>query len=106
MAQVDVYRNTDPASLRDGTLSAGSSERPARSPRHPCRRTADPSRAGGASNPISRLTPVLEVEGRLLLLSIPELAGIPNRRLDPPAGSLDGHRDEILAALDLLFTGI
>ncbi|WP_459873740.1 CcdB family protein, partial [Endothiovibrio diazotrophicus] len=89
MAQFDVYRNTDPASaeavpylldLQNDLLDPLGT-----------RVVAPLIAAGRAGLPISRLTPVLEIEGRLLLLSIPELAGIPTRRLGPRAGSLDGH---------------
>jgi hypothetical protein len=36
----------------------------------------------------------------------PQLAGIPARQLGPEVADLAGHRAEIIAALDLLFTGL
>jgi len=36
----------------------------------------------------------------------PQLAGIPVRRLGTKVADLTQHRDEIVAALDLLITGI
>ena len=55
---------------------------------------------------MARLTPVLEFQGRPYVAMIPELAGIPRRSLGVSAGSLASQRGEIIAALDLLFTGI
>ncbi|HEY4696994.1 MAG TPA: CcdB family protein [Gallionella sp.] len=39
-------------------------------------------------------------------MSTAELAGVSNRSLGDKVGSLKNKRDEIIAALDLLFTGI
>lgn len=55
---------------------------------------------------MARLMPVLEFQGRPYVAMIPELAGIPRRELGASAGSLASQRGEIIAALDLLFTGI
>ena len=56
--------------------------------------------------PAERLCPVLEVEGRKLVMLTPELAGVPLKVLGERAASLSGDRQAIIEALDLLFTGI
>lgn len=55
---------------------------------------------------IDTLTPTLRVDGKDYLLMTPLLAGIATRDLGPAAGSLGADRDAIIAALDLLITGI
>lgn len=52
------------------------------------------------------LTPTLRVDGKDYLLMTPLLAGMAERELGPVAGSLGTDRDTIVAALDLLITGI
>jgi len=52
------------------------------------------------------LTPVLVVESKDYVLVTPQLAGIAARELGPAVADLSGQRQAILAALDLLFTGI
>ena len=56
--------------------------------------------------PIRDLTPVLDIEGSSYLLLVPQLAGIPKNELGAPVISVVTHRDEIIAALDFLITGI
>src|SRR5258708_3671334 len=54
----------------------------------------------------SRLTPIFELaDGRYLMLT-PQLAGVPRRHAGAKVGSLAEKRGEIIAALDMLFTGI
>jgi toxin CcdB len=55
---------------------------------------------------IRTLTPVLEVEGKNVVMVTPQLAGIPKKSLGPAVCDLSVYRDEIIAALDLLITGI
>ena len=55
--------------------------------------------------PSSRINPVFVIGRRRVVMSTAELAGIPASRLGPHAGSLAVHSAEILAALDLLFSG-
>jgi toxin CcdB len=55
---------------------------------------------------LKTLTPVFEVEGQQYVMLTPQLAGIPETRLGTRVGNLAQRRDEILAALDLLTTGI
>lgn len=52
------------------------------------------------------LTPIVVVDGKDYLLVTPQLAGIATRELGPPVADLSGQRPTILAALDLLITGI
>jgi toxin CcdB len=50
--------------------------------------------------------PVFRVAGRAVVMATPELAGVPRKALGPVVGDLGGERAAILAALDLLVTGI
>jgi len=52
------------------------------------------------------LNPQFKIKGVAVVMSTAELAGIPNRSLGDKVVSLKNKRDEIIAALDLLFTGI
>ncbi|HSD09602.1 MAG TPA: CcdB family protein [Candidatus Binatia bacterium] len=61
-------------------------------------------RLGG--NPIGRLNPVVTVEGAEYAILFQELAALPKAAVGEPMASLRGRRDELIAALDLLFTGI
>jgi toxin CcdB len=56
--------------------------------------------------PAKRLNPQFNVEGKTVIMSTAELAGIPRRALGEKVGALQEQRAEIIAALDLLFTGI
>lgn len=58
------------------------------------------------AGPITTLTPVLEVDGRRYIMLTPQLAGIPTKHWGAPVATLARYRDEIVAALDLLITGI
>ena len=52
------------------------------------------------------LTPVFEVDGAPYVMMTPQLAGIPRKSLGAAVADLSSKRDEIIAALDLLITGI
>jgi len=56
-------------------------------------------------NPVSGLTPVVELQGERYVLVTSQLAGIARSELGPVAGSLASERDRILGALDFLLTG-
>jgi toxin CcdB len=56
--------------------------------------------------PAERLNPEIEVEGRRLLMLTPELAGVSRKALGERVASAADRRDAIIAALDLVFTGI
>lgn len=52
------------------------------------------------------LNPQFKVKGVAVVMSTAELAGISIRALGDKVASLKNKRDEIISALDLLFTGI
>jgi toxin CcdB len=56
--------------------------------------------------PVLRLNPVVRINGEEYFLRPQELAAIATRSLKKPVTNLSPQRDEILAALDLLFTGL
>jgi toxin CcdB len=56
--------------------------------------------------PIKELTPIIEVEGQKLVLVVPQLAGISIKDLGPEVATLVQNRNEIVAALDFLLTGV
>ena len=55
---------------------------------------------------IGTLTPRFEIGGASYVAVTPEVAGIPRKSLGDQVADLSGHRYEIIAALDLLLTGI
>jgi toxin CcdB len=56
--------------------------------------------------PATGLNPAFQVEGKDVVLSVAELAGISWAHLGEAVQSLAEDRESIIAALDLLFTGI
>jgi toxin CcdB len=62
--------------------------------------------ASEMSTPAKGLNPKIEIEGAAVIMSTAELAGISVRVLGERVTSLKRRRQEIMAALDLLFTGI
>jgi toxin CcdB len=56
--------------------------------------------------PARRLNPRFAIEDTELVMSTAELAGVPVRALGEKVASLAERRDEIMAALDMLFTGL
>jgi toxin CcdB len=52
------------------------------------------------------LNPQFKIKGATVIMSTAELAGVSTRSLGDKVASLKNKRDEIIAALDLLFTGI
>ena len=56
--------------------------------------------------PMTRLTPEVSFEGKKLVVMTPQLAGIAVKDLGDPVGNLVKLRDDIVASLDLLFTGV
>jgi len=50
--------------------------------------------------------PEVLFEGSAYRVMIPQLAAVPRKLLKIPVGSIHGERDKLLAAIDLLFTGI
>jgi toxin CcdB len=104
MSQFDVFRNPDPGSreripfvivLQSDLLGAIENHVVA-----PLRRKQD-----SAIVPVLRLNPVVLIEANEYLVRVQDLATVPSRMLREHVANLSSHRDEILAALDLLFTG-
>lgn len=59
-----------------------------------------------AGNVASRLNPQFKIRNASVVMSTPELAGIPAKLLTKKVTNLSGKRDEIIGALDMVFTGI
>lgn len=105
MAQFDVYRNPNPATrervpflldvqsdLLDPLVT--------RVVVPLCRPQALRGKAA------ERLNPAFEVEGRKMVLLTPELAGVSAKALGEKVANLAHERAAIIAALDIVFTGI
>ena len=58
------------------------------------------------ARPITRLNPVVKVKGVDYVLVFQELAAVPTSALGDAFGSLASRRSDLVAAVDLLFTGI
>ncbi len=56
--------------------------------------------------PLARLNPLVSIAGRDHAALFQELAAIPRKMLRSPVGNLQSRRAELVAALDLLFTGV
>lgn len=55
---------------------------------------------------IKTLTPLFDIDGKPYAMLTPQLAGVSRKQLGAKVGDLSAQRDDILAALDLLITGI
>ncbi len=55
---------------------------------------------------LKTLTPTFEIAGKQYVMVTPQLAGIAKKQLGIQVAELSAQRDEIIAALDLLITGI
>jgi toxin CcdB len=61
----------------------------------------------GALNPIAgRLTPTVEIDSKEHVVLVTDLAGVRQRDLAMPVGSLAARRADLLDALDYLFFGV
>jgi toxin CcdB len=69
-------------------------------------RVVAPLVAHSELQPLSRLNPTVEVDGRKFYFHPAELAHIPKDMLRKPVANLESERYRIVAALDLVFTGI
>jgi toxin CcdB len=58
-----------------------------------------------APQPARRLNPVFELEGTRCVMVTQFLAAVPVSVLASPIANLSAHRDEIVAALDMVFHG-
>jgi len=59
-----------------------------------------------AARPITRLNPVVKVKAIEYVALFQMMASVPRDALGPAVGSLRGRRDDLVAAVDVLFTGI
>ena len=64
-----------------------------------------PLTAADKNKAISRLTPILTVDGTEYLMLTPQLAGIMRKELGKPVTTLTDARNEIIGAIDFLVTG-
>ena len=55
---------------------------------------------------LKTLTPLLMIEGESFVMLTPQLAGILKSELGAPVAQVQQHRAEIIAAIDLLVTGV
>ena len=55
--------------------------------------------------PVLRLNPTFNIEGTTLIALTQDLTPVPRHMLKTPVTNLTTHRDDLLAALDFLFTG-
>jgi toxin CcdB len=104
MSQFDVYRNPDRTSqaripyvvvLQSGLLEGLDHHVVA-----PLRIANDDSII-----PVLRLNPLVVVDEKKLHVRVQDIATVPRRLLRSPIANLSSQREEILAALDFLFTG-
>jgi toxin CcdB len=102
MRQFDIVRNPDPGEaverpylvVLQSDLVAGLRSA-----------VVAPLVARAAMEGASRLNPLITVETCEYWFAVHELFAIDRRVLGEAVGSAAGHRDQIIAALDLLFTG-
>jgi len=52
------------------------------------------------------LIPIVDIQGQSFMLMTPQLAGVPKKALGSVLTDLSAQRADIIAALDLLITGI
>lgn len=104
MANLDVYRNPDPESgaLLPFVLDV-QSDLLADLPTCMVIPLARPEAI--EAMPILRLNPKVSVEDTALIVLTQDMAPVPRRMLKTPVANLSPQRDEVLAALDFLFTG-
>ncbi len=104
MSQFDVYANTDPTTktripyvvaLQSDLLDAIENYIVA-----PLRLKSDHTIIA-----VVRLNPLVLIGGKEYLVRVQDIAAVPRRLLKKPVTNLSRQRDEILAALDFLFTG-
>jgi toxin CcdB len=54
----------------------------------------------------SRITPAIRIDVEEYVVMIPLLASLPAKALEQRVANLQRHRDDLLAAVDLLFYGV
>lgn len=104
MSQFDVYRNSDASTrarfpflldIQSDLLESLAT-----------RVVVPLASASEDATPIERLMPVFEVGGKRVIMRTPQIAGVPRKAIGAQVGSLADRRHEIVAALDVLITGV
>jgi toxin CcdB len=72
----------------------------------PTRLVAPLVRTSAFDSPVGRLHPRFVVEDIAVIMLTTEIGILPPRALGGTVASLDGHRHEIIGAIDMLVTGI
>lgn len=62
--------------------------------------------AGRLSGVAGRQTPLIHFDGSAYYFIIPSMVLVPRSRLTKPVGTIRAYRDDIVRAIDWLFTGI
>ena len=68
-------------------------------------RVVVPLEQGSSIKAVETLNPIFSIEDNLVIMSTPELAGVHESNLGELVCSLASQRNEIIAALDMLFLG-
>ena len=105
MAQWSLHRNPNPATRKDipylldvqSDLLSGLSTR-----------VVVPlfTQKAAPTGALTRLMPELRFKSERLVLMTPQLAGVRIKDLGEAVGDFSAHRGELIAALDLLLTGV
>lgn len=104
MAQFDLYRNPNPAARKHApyllNLQSDHLE-------HIATRLCAPVKSAKiSSKPIVGLMPEIEIEGELFFVYMQEIAAVPASVLGLRAASAARYRFQLIAAVDLLVSGI
>lgn len=54
---------------------------------------------------LTRINPVLQIEGQRLVASVADMASVPQRQLKDKVADCSKHRGEIVAAIDFMLSG-
>ena len=105
MAQFSVYRNPNPVSKGDTPflldVQSDLLEPLATTVVVPLQTASE-----SEGRRLGTLTPAFDVAGVRYVMVTPQLAGILRKQVGERVADLTAHRDDILAALDMLITGI
>lgn len=69
-------------------------------------RVVAPLREAGRYVAFPGLTPSVELDGKVWIVRVQELAAVTGTELGEPVGSLGDHRDTLKRALDILIDGV
>ncbi len=102
MAQFDAYRNSDDGNGDVPFLLDVQSDLL----RDLATRVVVPLVRTSRFTPMSRLNPRFMIGDEEVTMLTPQLAGMSRAEMGERVGSLDHHRSDIIAAIDLLITGV